>query len=410
MSIPVKPFPSYKWRWLSVAPSEGLLKAPVFLGVIRALSQFEGDAFNSDRLIEELDRVRRDTNTEINLARTGDRNLIRNSGQYWRGTGLLTAKRGEVELTDFGRQVALGRITNDEFAALMVRNTVLPNPATYGADEVANWRRVGLRIKPFELILAVMDRLGRTYGVPEAFLSSNELISVVIPLAGTKATIDKTVESVFEFRKGRLDVSEWPDCVPAANDKRLAREFLLFLANFGICQIDQTADRYEQRFYLDEVMNAEMQQGDEQSFLENIERIDEEVATSRNSEIPLIIERTRISASVLRRPNQSRFRREVLDAGARRCILTQEPTLEVLEAAHIIPVGNGGTDLVGNGLCMRVDIHRLYDSGKIRIAPSGNVTLHEQIETAISYAGLPRHINFPHEIRAENLEWRARYA
>lgn len=410
MNVPVKPFPSYKWRWLSVAPSEGLLKAPVFLGVIRALSQFEGDAFNSDRIIEELDRVRRDTNTDINLARTGDRNLIRNSGQYWRGTGLLTAKRGEVELTNFGRQVALGRITNDEFAALMVRNTVLPNPATYGVDEVANWRRAGLRIKPFELILAVMDRLGRTYGLPEAFLCSNELISVVIPLAGAKATLEKTTESVFEFRKGRLDVSEWPNCVPAANDKRLAREFLLFLANFGICQTDQTADRYEQRFYIDEVMNAEMQQGDEQSFLENIERIDEEVATSRNSEIPLIIERTRVSASVLRRPNQSRFRREVLDAGARRCILTQEPTLEVLEAAHIIPVGDGGTDLVGNGLCMRVDIHRLYDSGKIRIAPNGSVTLHEKIEGAISYAGLPKQINFPHEIRAENLEWRARYA
>ncbi len=41
--------------------------------------------------------------------------------------------------------------------------------------------------------------------------------------------------------------------------------------------------------------------------------------------------------------------------------------------AHIIPVGHGGTDAVGNGLCMRVDIHRLFDNGKIRIAPDGEV-------------------------------------
>lgn len=409
MNTPVKPFPSYKWRWLSVAPSEGLLKAPVFLGVLRALRNFEGEAYSSLGLHQELIRVRDDTGTNIDLARTPERNLFRNSGQYWRGTGLVAAVGGQIELTRLGRSVAAGRITNDEFAALMVRNTVLPNPATYSDQELAKWTEAGLRIKPFELILSVMDQLGRTYEITEAFLSSNELIKVVIPLAGTMAPHGDIAASVYEFRKGRLNVTEWPDCVPAANDKRLAREFLLFLANFGICQTDQTADRYDQKFYLDEVMNAEMQQGVEQSFLENIERIDEEVATSRSSEIPLIIERTRVTASVLRRSNQSRFRRDVLQAGAGRCILTQEPTLEVLEAAHIIPVGDGGTDFVGNGLCMRVDIHRLYDSGKIRIAPDGGVTLHEQIEGTVSYAGLPRHINFPQEIGVGNLEWRARY-
>lgn len=409
MNAPIKPFPSYKWRWLSVAPSEGLLKAPVFLGVLRALNHFEGDAFNSDGLINALDRVRIDTKTDINLARTGNRNLIRNSGQYWRGTGLLTSKRGKVELTNLGRKVASGKITNDEFAALMVRNTVLPNPATYNDEELAKWRNAGLRIKPFELILSVMDKLGRSQGITEAFLNPDELIKVVIPLAGVKASVADTARSVFEFRKGRLDISDWPNCVPAANDKRLAREFLLFLENFEICQADTTTERYEQKFYLDQVMNAEIQLDAEPSFFENIERIEEEVATSRDSEIPLIIERTRVTASVLRRTNQSKFRREVLGAGNSHCILTQERTLEVLEAAHIVPVRQGGTDLVGNGLCMRVDIHRLYDSGKIRIEPNGVVTLNEQIENAVSYAGLPRNINFPQAIHAKNLEWRSRY-
>jgi hypothetical protein len=409
MSVPTKPFTSYKWRWLSVAPSEGLLKAPVFLGVLRALKKFEGKAYSSLDLHRELNRVQRDTKTNIDLARTPDRNLFRNSGQYWRGTGLVAPVSGEIKLTNLGRRIASGQITNDDFAALMVRNTVLPNPATYSNAEMAKWKDAGLRIKPFELILSVMDKLGRSYGITEAFLSPTELIRVVIPLAGAKASVDRTVKSVFGFRKGHLDVSSWPDCVPAANDKRLAREFLLFLQNFGICQIDETTERYEQKFYLDQVMNAEVQLDAQPSFFEKMDRIDEEVATLRDSEIPLIIERTRVMASVLRRTNQSKFRREVLEAGDNRCVLTQECTLEVLEAAHIVPVGQGGSDLVGNGLCMRVDIHRLYDSGKIRIEPNGVVTLNEQIENAVSYAGLPTNIIFPQEINAENLEWRSRY-
>ncbi len=409
MNTPAKPFPSYKWRWLSVAPSEGLLKAPVLLGVLRALKKFEGKPYSSLELHQELGRVKEDTNTLIDLARTPDRNLFRNSGQYWRGTGLLAPVSGEIELTNLGSRVASGQITNDEFAALMVRNTVLPNPATYNDAEMQKWRDAGLRIKPFELILSVMDKLGRSYGILEAFLSPNELIKVVIPLAGAKASVEDTAISVFKFRKDRLDVSSWPDCAPAANDKRLAREFLLFLENFEICQADNTTERYEQKFYLDQVMSAEIQLDAEPSFFENIARIDEEITDSRDSEIPLIIERTRVTASVLRRTNQSKFRREVLGAGNSCCILTQERTLEVLEAAHIVPVGQGGSDLVGNGLCMRVDIHRLYDSGKIRIEPNGIVTLNEQIEHAVSYAGLPRNINFPQATRAENLEWRSRY-
>jgi hypothetical protein len=360
-------------------------------------------------LHQELIRVQEDTRSTLDLARTPERNLFRNSGQYWRGTGLVAPVSGEIALTNLGRSVASGSITNDEFAALMVRNTVLPNPATYNDAEMTKWREAGLRIKPFEMILSIMDNLGRSHDITNAFLSSTELIQVVIPLAGAKAPVEVMAESVFAFREGRLDVSGWPDCVPEANDKRLAREFLLFLENFGICQANDTTSRYEQKFYLDQVMTAEFQLDAEPSFLEDTALTDEEVATSRDSEIPLIIERTRVAASVLRRTNQSKFRRDVLGVGHHRCILTQENTPEVLEAAHIVPVGQGGTDLVGNGLCMRVDIHRLYDSGKIRIEPNGTVTLNDQIANAVSYSGLPRNIHFPQAIRAENLEWRSRY-
>lgn len=151
MIPPVKPFDTYKWRWLSVLPTEGLLKAPVFLGVLRALQQFEGEPFSSEDLRDELQVVQDETKTTVTLARPElDRNLFRNSGQYWKGTGLLEPITGEIQLTNLGHNVANGEITHDEFAALMIRNTVLPNPITYQQDEVQKWKNAGLRIKPFE--------------------------------------------------------------------------------------------------------------------------------------------------------------------------------------------------------------------------------------------------------------------
>ena len=406
---PRKPFPSFKWRWLSVQPTEGLLIAPVFLGVLRALEQFEGEPYSSEHLHDELKRVKIETRTRIDLARTPERNLFRNSGQYWRGTGLLEATTGKVALTNLGRALASGEITNDEFAALMVRNTVLPNPATYSEEEMRRWRDAALRIKPLEMILAVMDRLGRDYGIKKAFLTPNELIKVVIPLSGEKASVGAIASSVNAYRQGNLSLRDWPDCAPEANDRRLAREFLLFLKNFDICRTSGSAGRYEEKFYLGEVLAAVPGQEEAVSFLEDGSVTEEEIVNSRTSEIPLIIERTRVATSAIKRPNQSSFRRKVLAASQNKCILTNEGTPKVLEAAHIIPVRHGGTDLVGNGFCMRVDIHRLYDDGRIRIFSDGIVQMHEQIAKTVSYAHLPKRIEFPASVVKENIEWRSRY-
>ena len=410
MNTPAKPFSTYKWRWLSVQPSEGLLKAPIFLGVLRALQQHEGEPYSSISLHYELERVSQDTRSSVNLARTPERNLFRNSGQYWRGTGLVDHdSRGIIRLTAFGHDVASGQITNDDFAALMVRNTILPNLLTYNNAEIQKWKDVGLQIKPLELILAVMDRLGRDYGNSQAFLRPVELIRVLIPLAGERVSIGSCAQAIYEFRSGHLNVSSWPDCAPGSNDERLAKEFLLFLENFGICQTDNTSKQDEQKFYLDPILTSGIYPDEHRFFSKDSEITDREIADSRDSEIPAIIKRKRVAANLIYRPGQRKFRKNVLAASRNRCILTQETTSDVLEAAHIIPVDHGGNDIVKNGLCMRVDIHRLYDSGKIRIEPDGIVRLNRQIEKTVSYASLPKGIIFPSIVDIEYIKWRSRY-
>jgi hypothetical protein len=148
---PTKPFAGYKWRWLSFQPTESLLLAPIFLGVIRALSVHENEAFSTEALRDDLALVEHETGSPVNLARVPERNLFRNSGQYWRGTGLITGDPGVIHLTNLGRGVASGRVTQGEFAALMVQQTVLPNPATYRPEDIAEWQEAGLQLRPLSV-------------------------------------------------------------------------------------------------------------------------------------------------------------------------------------------------------------------------------------------------------------------
>lgn len=408
---PIKPFDTYKWRWLSVQPSEGLLEAPVFLGVLRALSKFEGNQYSSEGLQVELNHVQIDTKTDLSLARDTKRNLFRNSGQYWRGTGLILPTRGRIELTQLGRMVSSGEISRDDFAALMVRNTVLPNPLTYKPEDMKKWEAHKLKIKPLELILEVITTLSQLYNQEQAYLTSDELIKIIIPLAGAKTSINDTCKAIYENRMGVLDITSWPNCVPEANDKRLAKEFLLFLKNFEVLTVsNQESANSEQKYILgDSIYEPTYTMANFKNIIEDTTLLGEEIDISRQSNIPDIIERTRVTTSVIRRQRQVGFRKDVFKISNNTCLLTNEIIPDVLEAAHIIPVSSGGSDIGENGLCLRVDIHRLYDSGKIRIFSDGKVWLNSQVSQSVSYKNLPEKIYIPKNTNKQNLIWREKY-
>jgi len=69
------------------------------------------------------------------------------------------------------------------------------------------------------------------------------------------------------------------------------------------------------------------------------------------------------------RLGQGTFRVLVTDAYARRCAVTGEKTLPVLEAAHIKPYAVGGQHVLSNGLLLRSDLHTLFDRGYLGIDP-----------------------------------------
>jgi putative restriction endonuclease len=79
------------------------------------------------------------------------------------------------------------------------------------------------------------------------------------------------------------------------------------------------------------------------------------------------------------RLGQGAFRILVTDTYERRCALTGERTLPVLDAAHIMPYAAGGAHAVSNGLLLRSDLHTLFDRGYLTVTPDHRLEVSRRI-------------------------------
>jgi putative restriction endonuclease len=90
---------------------------------------------------------------------------------------------------------------------------------------------------------------------------------------------------------------------------------------------------------------------------------------------------SRYGDAILIRPRlgQGAFRFLVTDVYERRCAITRERTLPVLQAAHIRPYSEGGEHRVDNGLLLRSDLHTLFDQGYLTITPNYRIEVSRRI-------------------------------
>jgi putative restriction endonuclease len=80
------------------------------------------------------------------------------------------------------------------------------------------------------------------------------------------------------------------------------------------------------------------------------------------------------------RLGQGAFRVLVTDAYSRRCSISGEKTLPVLEAAHIKPYAESGPHFISNGLLLRSDMHKLFDGGYLTITKDLKVEVSSRIK------------------------------
>lgn len=69
------------------------------------------------------------------------------------------------------------------------------------------------------------------------------------------------------------------------------------------------------------------------------------------------------------RLGQQAFKGVVLDAYGHRCAITGAKIRPVLQAAHILPLPNGGQHRLDNGLLLRSDVHIMFDRGYLSVDP-----------------------------------------
>lgn len=79
------------------------------------------------------------------------------------------------------------------------------------------------------------------------------------------------------------------------------------------------------------------------------------------------------------RLGQGAFRKLVLDAYGRRCAVSGEHTVPVLQASHIKPFSDVEQHEITNGLALRSDIHILFDQGYVAVTPDYRFVVSERL-------------------------------
>ena len=80
------------------------------------------------------------------------------------------------------------------------------------------------------------------------------------------------------------------------------------------------------------------------------------------------------------RKGQSHFRKLVLKNYNNQCAITQNKEVQVLEAAHIQSYISEKSNHIQNGICLRADIHKLFDNGLITIDQNFVVNVSSKIK------------------------------
>lgn len=415
---PIRPFDSYKWFFATKAPTESLGNPAVLLGLIRRIAPLANGTltYSSNEFAQVMREMHKNTITTVNLSeRVGERNLMRNSAQYWKLFGLIPQNvRGTISITDFARDIVDGKISQVDFASTMIVSLTLPNRVSYSEEEYWKWKEHELLIHPFKLILQVMRALNRM-GEFNGWLTNEELYSIVIPMAGDKQKVEQIANYIIKFRSNSSVISDWYNAVPRSNDKRFSAEFLRFLANFGFIERREETysinrlDRDNTKFYyiseLDEQI-SELIDGvwseDKGDLLSLVRKLD--------------IESAIVQSAIYRsnsRPKQQQFRKALI-ANMVKCPITGNSLTTVLQAAHIKPYAYEGSDDISNGLLLRADIHVLFDSGLLNLRPDNHyknrcfLELSKEDRVQYNYPTFTNGISIelPSFTDMKNVEWR----
>ena len=252
---PIKPFENFKWRWAVTTPSEGINSPEILIGVLRILYKHNGQKHATQSFQDDLLELQNSLNTRIDLAKVSrglNKNIIENSGQYWKALGLLkNSTGGDINLTNLGISLVENNSNYDDFIRYLYTGFSLPNTNIESNDTIKEWTKNSVEILPIKLIFDILFKIKNHSKSPSSwYLTPEELKDVVIPLSVySKLPIIQHVNEVLNYRDNIEPYKGWPNCTPGDNDFRMVKEYLLFLSNFGYLDLIELKDK-SKRYYL----------------------------------------------------------------------------------------------------------------------------------------------------------------
>jgi len=121
-------------------------------------------------------------------------------------------------------------------------------------------------------------------------------------------------------------------------------------------------------------------------------------------------ERKRTNGERVSREDQQKFRELLKNAFQGKCAITQYDVEQAIEAAHIFPYRGPQTDCLWNGILLRLDLHRLFDSYLLTIdAQEYRVRLSKSLVNSCYREYADTQVYFPEQPISKNrqlaLQW-----
>jgi 5-methylcytosine-specific restriction protein B len=275
-------FPEFKWRWAVTTPSEGLNSEELLFGVLSILVKHNGRKHATQEFKDDLLALEKSSGTKIGLAKIDreiSKNIIENSGQYWKALGLLASTTdGTISVTDLGKGIINGSISKIDFIKKLYNEFSLPNINIESQATINIWKTNEVEVFPIKLIFDIIFGLTKQIQSPtEWYIEPDELKNVIIPLSIYKnLDIGIYIENILDYRKDKTKFSSWPNYTPGDNDFRMIKEYLLFLSNFGFLDLVELSNK-SKRYYINSSTLAVL---DESVSIKNEDEIIEEFSGS----------------------------------------------------------------------------------------------------------------------------------
>jgi len=248
-------FPEFKWRWAVTTPSEGLNSEELLFGVLSILVKHNGRKHATQEFKDDLLALEKSSGTKIGLAKIDreiSKNIIENSGQYWKALGLLASTTdGTISVTDLGKGIINGSISKIDFIKKLYNEFSLPNINIESQATISIWKTNNVEVFPIKLIFDIIFGLTKHIQSPlEWYIEPDELKNIIIPLSIYKnLDIEVYIENILDYRKDKTKFSSWPNYTPGDNDFRMIKEYLLFLSNFGFLDMVELSNK-SKRYYI----------------------------------------------------------------------------------------------------------------------------------------------------------------